>query len=361
VRIRRFQSSGAAGPVLGGLLEVDLSNAHVSAGLLHPSAVAARQTVTHMTKGQGAVAGVNGDFFNISETHAGVEPTGSASGPEVSGGHALKAAVPDGQRFGPALPPGTSAEDVLAVGTDGVGRLPRIPLTGTVHSGATSLPVRGLNQYAIPYGGIGAFTHAWGSMSRRRSVCGTNNVRTAPCSTETAQVTVRGGVVTAVSDAVGAGDIPSDTTVLVGRDKAADQLRALRPGDQVQVEFHLADQERYRFAIGGFPIRRGGAPPAGLRNVGSAPRTAAGLNQAGTRLYLLVVDGRSAKSSGLTLAELSALLGRVGASDGVNLDGGGSSTIAVRGPGRSAATVQNKPSDGAERKVANGIGVFTTP
>jgi hypothetical protein len=51
-----------------------------------------------MTAEAGAIAGVNADFFNISEEHPGVTPTGSSDGPEIVDGHALKAAVPNSQR-----------------------------------------------------------------------------------------------------------------------------------------------------------------------------------------------------------------------------------------------------------------------
>jgi exopolysaccharide biosynthesis protein len=51
----------------------------------------------------------------------------------------------------------------------------------------------------------------------------------------------------------------------------------------------------------------------------------------------------------------------VGADDAVNLDGGGSSTFAVRDPALSLVTVRNAPSDGTARAVANGIGIFTRP
>jgi exopolysaccharide biosynthesis protein len=78
-------------------------------------------------------------------------------------------------------------------------------------------------------------------------------------------------------------------------------------------------------------------------------------------MYLVVVDGRSERSGGMTVAELSALLGQVGADDAVNLDGGGSSTFALRAPGEPSVTVRNIPSDGSERAVANGIGVFARP
>jgi hypothetical protein len=48
----------------------------------------------------------------------------------------------------------------------------------------------------------------------------------------------------------------------------------------------------------------------------------------------------------------------MGADDAVNLDGGGSTTLVARDPGAAAVTVRNHPSGGAERPVANAIGVF---
>ncbi|TYK52792.1 phosphodiester glycosidase family protein [Actinomadura decatromicini] len=360
VEFRTFETTGVGGPVVGYLVNVDLRSPGVRVGLLHPPAIAQRQTVSEMAEAQRAVAGINGDFFNISETHPGVPPTGSSSGPEVDGGRPLKGAVPDGQRFGPALPPGTSAEDVVGIAADGRARVERLHLTGVVRTGGggrkgVELPLRGLNQYAIPVGSAGAFTAAWGAVSRRRAVCGTDTARNAPCSTETAEVTVRRGVVTAVADEVGAGAIPADTVVLVGREKGADDLRRLRPGDKVKVDYQFAT--RYRFAVGGFPILRDGEPLQGLDPKGPAPRTAAGVSRDGRRVLLVVVDGRSAESAGLTVAELASLLDEVGADDGVNLDGGGSSAVVTRDGDE--IDVRNVPSDGNERAVANGIGVFT--
>lgn len=358
VTFRAFETSGIGGRVLGDLLDVDLRSPGVSVGLLRPPVVAARRTVSEMADAQRAVAGLNGDFFNISETHPGVAPTGSSSGPAVDGGRPLKGAVPDGQRFGPALPPGTSAEDVIGVGRDGRGHVARLHLTGTVRSGKMSIALRGLNQYALRVGGVGAFDSRWGEVSRQRAVCGTDEIRSAPCSMNTAEATVRRGVVTGVSGTVGAGAIPADTTVLVGREKGADVLRRLRPGDRVRVSYRFTGQVRFRFAVGGFPILRDGAPLNGLNPNGPAPRTAAGVSRDGRHLYLLVADGRSEHSGGLTVAELASLLGRVGADDAVNLDGGGSSTLVAQAPGAASVTVRNTPSGGAERAVANGIGVF---
>ncbi|WP_396451775.1 phosphodiester glycosidase family protein, partial [Actinomadura sp.] len=357
VRFRTFETFGGRGRVSGDLVDVDLRSPKVFVGLLRPPVVAARRTVSEMADAQGAVAGVNGDFFNASETHDGVAPTGASSGAEVVGGRPLKGAVPDGQRFGPALPPGASGESVIGVGADRRGHVARLRLAGVVRSGKRSIALRGLNQYAIRVGGVGAFDSRWGAVSRRRAVCGTDKVRSAPCSTNTAEVTVRRGVVAGVSEAVGAGAIPAGTTVLVGREEGADALRRLRPGDRVRVSYRFAGSVRFRFAVGGIPILRDG-DPLDVSPKGPAPRTAAGVSRGGRHLFLVVVDGRSERSGGLTLAELADLLDELGADDAVNLDGGGSSTLVTRDPGAASVTVRNTPADGGERAVANGIGVF---
>jgi hypothetical protein len=60
------------------------------------------------------------------------------------------------------------------------------------------------------------------------------------------------------------------------------------------------------------------------------PRTALGVTQDG-RLLLLVVDGRSAESGGVTLPELARMLVEAGAGRALSLDGGGSTTLVVAG------------------------------
>ncbi len=360
VVFRPFRTGGSGGPVSGEYLEVDLRDPHVTVGLLHPPAVGAREPVSVMTNLQHAVAGVNGDFFNISESHAGVAPTGAAVGPEIANGRDLKAAVPDGQRFGPLPPPGTSAETVIGVGRDRVGRLSNLHLTGAVRGARVRLALRGLNQYALPVGGVGAFTAGWGPVSRLRAVCGSDIFRNDPCSPDTAEAVVRHGVVTWVGDGVGAGQIPPDTTVLTGREEGADALRGLRTGDRVRITYRLTGPDRPRFAVGGFPILRDGVQPAGLDPLTLAARTGAGVSRDGRRMYLVVVDSGAA-SAGMTVTELATLLTMLGATDGVDLDGGGSTTLALRLPGEPRATVRNVVSGSAERAVANGIGVFVRP
>ncbi|MEU7800262.1 phosphodiester glycosidase family protein [Micromonospora arborensis] len=355
-----FEVSTPRGVTVGYLLTADLSKNKVSLDLLHPDAVAQRQVISSMANDQGAIAGVNGDFFNNAETHAGVTPTYSSSGPEIADGEELKFAVPNAQRFGPGLAPGTSTRDVFGVGVNGKARVDTLSLDGEVRSEKGTIALSGLNQYALPVDGVGLFTSEWGAASRVRSTCGTDTSRSDPCSTHTYEVTVRDGVVTMVGQAPGAGPIPADTQVLVGRESGADTLDDLVVGDRVQVREKLVStgKPKLTFAVGGAPILRDGAPLAGLDTKTAAVRSSAGVSPDGRTVYLVALAGRAPASAGFTIAELADLMRSLGADAAVNLDGGGSSTVAVREPGQAAATARNSPSDGAERLVANGIGVF---
>lgn len=361
VEYREIDLSGAHGKARAHLVSVDLNNKHVRVGLLHPGAVAARSTVSRLAGSQGALAGVNGDFFDITETqHPGVPATGSSVGPEIADGKALKAAVPRGQRFGPALPAGATTEDVLGIGTDRTARIDRLALSGSVTTPDAKLGLGGFNQYALPVGSIGAYTSEWGALSRERAVCGTDGDRGAPCSTDTYEVTVRDGRVVATADSPGSGGVPAGTTVLVGREAGAQRLRKLSKGESVSVEHRLtaASGRAYTFAIGGFPVLRGGAAMPGLDGTTPAVRTAVGIADGGHRLLLMALDGASEYRAGLTVAEVAATLRDLGATEGFNLDGGGSSTLVARKAGAGAVSVLNHPSGGAERAVANGVGVF---
>lgn len=360
-----FDIAAGRGTAHAHVLTVDLRNRHVRLDLLYPGAVAARATVSQQATAQGAVAGVNGDFFNISEAqHPGVQATGASVGPAIARGRALKAAVPNGQRFGPALPPGTSTEDVLGVGVDRRARLDGLSLVGSIRTGEGRLPLRGLNQYALPVGSIGAFTAAWGSASRVRATCGTDTDRAAPCSTDTYEVTVRRGKVVSTADTPGSGPIAPGTTVLVGREAGAQQLRKLFAGERVKVRHRLvasASRIPYRFALGGYPVLDDGQPLPGLDNRASAVRTAVGIADGGRRLMLLALDGAPEFRTGLTIAEVASVMRELGSKDAFSLDGGGSSTLVAREPGATKLSVRNHPSDGVERPVPNGIGVFSTP
>ncbi len=85
------------------------------------------------------------------------------------------------------------------------------------------------------------------------------------------------------------------------------------------------------------------------------PRTAFGVKEDGSFIFY-TLDGRQNNAKGLSLVDLAKHLKALGCIDGVNLDGGGSTAIYVRHPGKDERPILvNKPSDGKERKVANAL------
>ena len=90
------------------------------------------------------------------------------------------------------------------------------------------------------------------------------------------------------------------------------------------------------------------------------PRSAAGISADGKYLYLLVIDGRRLASAGSTEAETALILKQLGAWNGINFDGGGSSALALRFPDgkvRPINTPIHNNIPGLERAVAGCLGV----
>ncbi len=84
----------------------------------------------------------------------------------------------------------------------------------------------------------------------------------------------------------------------------------------------------------------------------SHPRTFLGLTDDGN-IILVTVDGRQSHSMGATMENAAYLMFSLGAYNAISLDGGGSSTMAVKTD--SGFRVMNSPSDGKERTVKNSV------
>lgn len=338
------------GPIRGDVVEADLTVPGLRVDLLRPPAVAATAPVPAMAETLGAVAGINGGFFDMGGTGAPVAAQVVDGAPRASG-------VPVGRRPAPPTPPGESPDTVIGVDGDGVGHVGRVVFRGSVRSGSTEVPLRGLNGYAVPVGGVEVFTPAWGAVSRAGTVCGSDTDPRAGCSRDVVEVRVSGGEVSAVGPP-GAGTLPNGTVALVGREAGAAALRELDVGDRATVRYDLSapDTPPLRTALGALPLARDGRVLPGLQTSERAPRTAAGFSADGRRLWLVTVDGREETSVGATLAQLARLVTDLGVRDAVALDGGGSTTMVHRGRGE-PLTVVNRPSDGRPRAVTDGLAV----
>ena len=132
-------------------------------------------------------------------------------------------------------------------------------------------------------------------------------------------------------------------------------IRSLSPGESVRIDWSLG-WPGVTDAIGGSTVlMQDGHIVLGTctgaicsRN----PRTAIGLTADG-RIVLVVVDGRQSASAGMSLGELANFFQRIGVESAMNLDGGGSSAMVIRG------RVVSHPSDGFERSVTNALLVRT--
>lgn len=88
------------------------------------------------------------------------------------------------------------------------------------------------------------------------------------------------------------------------------------------------------------------------------PRTLLGVSADRRTLYLMVVNGREGAARGMTCPDAARVLRDFGASDAVNLDGGGSSGLYIRDEGG----LVSRPADNNERAVGNHLGiVFDAP
>jgi hypothetical protein len=124
-------------------------------------------------------------------------------------------------------------------------------------------------------------------------------------------------------------------------------------------DFSRADQ-----AVSGFRIILERGKNIGARN-NRHPRSAVGTSEDNRYVFLLVIDGRQPSYSiGTTTEETAAWLSFFGAYDGLNLDGGGSTTLVVRDHSDTPVVINNPihrliPNE--ERVVGNHLGIYAEP
>ncbi|MBL9175597.1 MAG: phosphodiester glycosidase family protein [Verrucomicrobiales bacterium] len=151
--------------------------------------------------------------------------------------------------------------------------------------------------------------------------------------------------------AAGASGKSADGLVLVGNSALRARIQELKAGGTVRIAVRTQpDLSGTSTAIGGGPalVRAGKAlsmhaPKSDERH----PRSAIGWNS--KYFFFVVVDGRQDDSDGMTLPELASYLVQLGCDEAMNLDGGGSTELWLRG------RILNHPCYGRERRTATGL------
>lgn len=321
VTLREYES--LSGPFWMGMLVLEPTAGWRLRPALARDGGIGRERTSEAARRAGAVAAINGGFFS-------------------SLGDPLGCLMIDGELISEPLPGRTCA----GISDDGGLLFDTLKLEATAATENGALSIDGLNRDRGAHEVI-LYRPVFGPTTRT-NVFGL-------------EVVVAGDVVQQVVDGRGNSAIPAGGYVLSGHGRGREALRAVfRPGDHVTLRLRLVPEssdprwEGVRQVIGGGPrllaegIYAGGEGFRPLFVDKRHPRTAIG-RLADGRILLVVVGGRQPYHSlGMTLPELAFTLRRLGVTDALNLDGGGSSTLVVRG------VVVNLPSDElGERPVSD--------
>lgn len=319
-------------PAEGSRMEARLANDTVFSRL----GLNSRENVRDIARRSGALIAINADFF---------ANDGDPLGLMVSGGELISE---------PYTP-----RSVAAWGETGGLQFDSPTYSGSIELvGGGRIRIDGINR-SVRAGEVVLFTRKGGVASSKKRC-------TAYLFECKQPMPISGGFAmrlkTSVSDLT---DIPvalDEVILLVSPERQAEVAAALYSGLTYDFRIKVAGQIDWatvREAIGGGPrlVKDGVASvPRDYERFDASyakrhPRTAIGYTAQG-EVVLLVVEGRSERSKGLTLDELAALMLKLGCANAMNLDGGGSTTLALAGE------VLNRPSDGSLRGVANALLLF---
>lgn len=313
------------------ILEVDLTNENLELTTLFDSrGISKSKNILKMAEEQGAVAAVNGDFFNWEGTPLGftVKDGEVISSPSHDPGLAALIETEDGAVF-------TEYVDMHLVVTCPEGYEAEILHINKYHSMQSMV----------------LYTSDWGE-------------KTPGSHDGISELVAVDGIVREVRQNMDGVKVPENGFVLATSTYTSTYLvDNFKPGDEIQLSYTLKpEMEKIRMAIGGGSVLVKKGKVANFTNIvsGTHPRTAAGVDKKGEKLYLVTVEGRQTNMPGFTQTALAEYMVSLGCDSAINLDGGGSSTMVTRNGETGQLQVVNTPSDGSLRAVSTGIGVRFT-
>jgi exopolysaccharide biosynthesis protein len=140
-----------------------------------------------------------------------------------------------------------------------------------------------------------------------------------------------------------------------------DQLKKLKVGDKVNISMReeTGEWNDVEQAVGAYKILlNNGQVVSNLDTSDRYPTTALGLKENGD-VVVVQIDGRQPGwSNGIPYNDTAKYLKSLGCTNAVVFDGGGSSALVTKLPWEASSSLINKPSDGSERKVSNGLVFF---
>jgi exopolysaccharide biosynthesis protein len=327
------------------VLKADLSDPNLRVGMVEAGDTLtnpADETPSSMAHRTQAVAGVNGDYFQI---HASGRPLGGI----ITNGHMLKSPKP-----GFASQLGIKPDGSMVMGPE--------TFSGSITDGSATHALTSVNTVDdMATGGITEVTPDLGD---------TPGV-SKPSTLVLGHSTDGGFVVDSVQ--TGVTEVPKLTSGQLGLLGAGDGGQwlgdNLKNGDKVGITAHLSpDNDVTQLVSGVDTLVKDGKvynDPTGTPPSGANPETAVGITKDGKHAIVVAIDGEGGASTafGVTPQQAAGYMVAHGAYTAMLFDGGGSTTMVSRAPGASQADVVNTPSDlpgNTERPVANGIFFYST-
>lgn len=333
-------------PLKVSVMEVDLTNPYIqfetclggesAVGCETPPSMIARNT----RPGHDVVGACNGDFYMTAPTNeVGMPRSGQLRRSEV------------------VVNPVGSACFLLDENKRPY--IDRVDFNAQAVHGTTKFRVHTVNMLRLEYENTGGnqtflFTNAYG---KNTYACASGklvliapkagNFAWRPNSSETC-------VVEKVIDAAGAIPIPEGKAYMWMQGNNVNYATAMNEGDEITISLNVSLRSQ---SLNGINLKEmvGGSNHIIMRNgkltdlwEDKHPRTCIGFTPDSTRMFIVVIDGRSLKSEGATMTEAFGIFTELGCNNAVNLDGGGSTCMVANDE------VINTPSDGPIRAVGNG-------
>ena len=214
--------------------------------------------------------------------------------------------------------------------------------------------VEAFNKISWNYHKITLLDQNWGKMSPGAS----DDYR------DLVEVVVQGGVVREIRRGLPAVEIPEDGyIILASGQKGATLYQGMEVGEKIIFYPQMSPSlDQLKLAVGGGTVlvQNGRPVPFTEPVTGSHPRTAIGINRNGNELILVTVDGRHRSFTGVDGNRLADIMIELGSEKALLMDGGGSTTMAIKPLGEKNVIIANNPSDGSQRRIINGLAVVST-
>lgn len=333
-KISRFTTSGWHNI---NVIRVNLTDPYTDIkGLFNAEGIPKKDKVSSMVEKSGAIAGINGDFFNT-------QPVSSAMGTLINNGEIISSPIEKAY----ALPTFYLTSSNVAK----IEYMDRSMKAENATSGQKII-INTINKVTKDFDTVTLLNKHWGKQSIGKKY-----------HRDLIEVIVSNNVVTDVRVGMNAVDIPRDGYVLAVRGERTQGLEKFKVGDSVNLNISTTpDINQIKFAIGGGSIilKDGELSRTNINIKGANPRSGIGISKDGKEMILVTIDGRDSSFIGVSQEMFGYILRDLGAYNALNLDGGGSTAMAIKPIDEKKATVVNKPSEGTERYVVNSVGVFST-